>query len=252
MMKKMLFVLAVSLIAIPTFAQDDGGGGRRSFRRRRREPGFHKNRRRKSNGTGEGVPSVESQHFAFRRSGEGAATASRGRFPANSRSQRPRRSSTGRRSRRRTTGRRWWRAPRRPRTGRGSNSLAALQGGPAADELKKINDDLMSKITAALKPEQQAAFKKYLNGEIKKQGGFGALKVTMEEAGAPLTAEQEPQIQGFYNDDTQLRAQLRRESQGNPDPAKLADIDKVTMGKVAKVLTAAQRKALLDSRAKPQ
>ena len=127
-----------------------------------------------------------------------------------------------------------------------------MQGGPTADELKKINDDLMGKITAALNPEQQAAFKKYLNGEIKKQGGFGALKVTMEEAGAPLTAEQEPQIQGFYTDDAQLRAQLRRESQGNPDPAKLADIDKVTMGKVVKVLTAAQRKALLDSRAKPQ
>ena len=31
MMKKMLFVVAVSLIAIPTFAQDDGGGGGGAF-----------------------------------------------------------------------------------------------------------------------------------------------------------------------------------------------------------------------------
>jgi len=132
------------------------------------------------------------------------------------------------------------------------NSLAALQSGPTAEQLKKINDDLMVKITSGLTPDQQAAFKKYLNGEIKKAGGFGALKVTMEEAGAPLTAEQEPQIQGFYNDDAQERAQLMRESQGKPDSAKLAEIDRATMSKVVKVLTAAQRKALLDSRTKPQ
>jgi hypothetical protein len=138
--------------------------------------------------------------------------------------------------------------------GRGAdpNSLAALQTGPAAAEFKKINDDLMTTVSAGLTPDQQAAFKKYLNGEIKKQGGFGALKVTMEEAGAPLTAEQEPQIQGFYNEDAQQRTLLMRESQGKPDPAKLADIDKATMGKVVRVLTAAQRKALLDSRPKAQ
>jgi hypothetical protein len=143
---------------------------------------------------------------------------------------------------------------RRGGRGRGAdpNTLAALQSGPAAEQLKKINDDLMVKITNGLTSDQQAAFKKYLNGEIKKAGGFGALKVTMEEAGAPLTAEQEPQIQGFYSDDAQQRAQLMRESQGKPDPAKLAEIDRATMSKVVKVLTAAQRKALLDSRAKPQ
>src|SRR2546425_9951558 len=122
--------------------------------------------------------------------------------------------------------------------GRGAEagSIAALANGPAAQEVRKINDDLMVKITAALKPDQQAAFKKYLNGEIKRAGGFGALKVTMEEAGAPLTAEQEPLIQGFYTEDAQQRVQLQREAQGRPDPAKIADLEKATMAKVAKVL----------------
>jgi len=133
----------------------------------------------------------------------------------------------------------------------GGPSLAQLANGPAAQEMQKINDDLMAKITAALKPDQQAAFKKYLNDQIKKNGGFGALKLTMEEAGAPLSAEQEPQILSFYNEDTQQRTQLTREGQGRPDPAKIADLEKLTMGKVVKVLTPAQRKALLDSRAKP-
>ena len=252
MMKKMLFVLAVSLIAIPTFAQDDGGGGGGAFAGgggnqvftridavNPMEPvkAFLQSKANISLSADQEKalrPQVEAAFQQIRDLSDRAA-AQRGGAQGGER-----RAGGG--------------GERRGGRGRGAdpNSLAALQGGPAADELKKINDDLMSKITAALKPEQQAAFKKYLNGEIKKQGGFGALKVTMEEAGAPLTAEQEPQIQGFYTDDAQLRAQLRRESQGNPDPAKLADIDKVTMGKVAKVLTAAQRKALLDSRAKPQ
>jgi hypothetical protein len=74
----------------------------------------------------------------------------------------------------------------------------------------------------------------------------------MEEAGAPLTPEQEPQIQGLYSEDAKQRAQLFREAQGRPDPAKLADLEKATMAKVARLLTPAQRKALLDSRARQQ
>jgi hypothetical protein len=41
-----------------------------------------------------------------------------------------------------------------------------------------------------------------------------------------------------------------RESQGRPDPAKLDDLEKSTLTKVARLLNAAQRKALLDSRTK--
>jgi len=141
------------------------------------------------------------------------------------------------------------------RRGRGEGrggGLAALANGPAAQELKKVNDDLMAKITRVLKPDQQAAFKKFQNDEIKKAGGFAALKVVMEEAGAPLTAEQEPQIRALYTEDAQQRVQLFRESQGRPDPARVADLERTTMGKVARLLTPAQRKALLDSRTKPQ
>src|SRR5262245_4984133 len=75
--------------------------------------------------------------------------------------------------------------PRRGRGGAGGNNpqLAA--------ELQKINDDVLPKIVAVLKPDQQAAFKKWQNDEIKKGGGFAALKITMEEAGAPLSSAQE-------------------------------------------------------------
>ena len=144
-------------------------------------------------------------------------------------------------------------AARGERRGRGDTAgIAALANGPAAQELKRMNDDLMAKINSVLKPDQQAAFKKFQNDEIKKGGGFAALKVVMEEAGAPLTAEQEPQIQGLYSEDAKQRGQLFREAQGRPDPAKVADLEKATMAKVARLLTSAQRKALLDSRARQQ
>jgi hypothetical protein len=133
------------------------------------------------------------------------------------------------------------------------------RGGPGgfgpnnalAAELRRINDDLITKINAVLKPDQQAAFKKFRNDEIRKGGGFPALKLVMEEAGAALTPEQEQQIQAFYAEDARQRVQLTRESQGRPDPAKLDELEKSTLTKVARLLNAAQRKALLDSRTKP-
>jgi hypothetical protein len=108
----------------------------------------------------------------------------------------------------------------------------------------------VTKIAAVLKPEQQAAFKKFRSDEIRKGGGFPALKLVMEEAGAAFTPEQEQQIQALYADDTRQRMILMRESQGRPDPAKLDELERGTMAKVARLLNPAQRKALLDSRSK--
>jgi hypothetical protein len=243
-MKKTFWLFIALLIAIPAFAQDDGGGGggaltgggNQVFTRidavNPMEPvkAFLQSK--------VGITLNSDQEKALRPQVEASFQQIRDLAASVT----PERGAQGQEG------------GRRGGRGRGAdpNSLATLQSGPAAEQLKKINDDLMVKITNGLTPDQQAAFKKYLNSEIKKSGGFGALKITMEEAGAPLTAEQEPQIQGFYSDDAQLRAQLMRESQGKPDPAKLAEIDRETMSKVVKVLTAAQRKALLDSRAKPQ
>ncbi len=118
------------------------------------------------------------------------------------------------------------------RRGAGGGAIAP-QNPQLAAELQRINDDVLGKITAVLKPDQQAAFKKWQNDVIKKGGGFPALKIVMADAGAPLTAEQEPQIQAIYT-----------------EAVKTAEPELTTMTKVAKLLTAAQRKALLESRVK--
>jgi hypothetical protein len=137
------------------------------------------------------------------------------------------------------------------------NAGGQRRGGPGGApnnalnaELKRINDDLVTNINAVLKPDQQAAFKKFRNDEIRKAGGFPALKLIMEEAGAAFTPDQEKQIQELYAEDARQRGQLMREAQGRPDPAKLDELEKGTLTKVARLLNPAQRKALLDSRTK--
>jgi hypothetical protein len=134
------------------------------------------------------------------------------------------------------------------RRGRGGANLA--NNPQLAAELQKINDEVLPKIVAVLKPDQQAAFKNWQNAEIKKGGGFAALKLTMEQAGAPLTSAQEPQIRALYVEDSKQRLQLQRAGQGTADPAKLSELEKATLANVVKLLTPEQRKALLDSRTK--
>ena len=134
------------------------------------------------------------------------------------------------------------------RRGRGGANLG--NNPELAAELQKINDEVLPKIVAVLKPDQQVAFKKWQNDQIKKGGGFAALKVTMEEAGAPLTSAQEPQIRALYVEDSKQRLQLQRAGQGTADPAKLSELEKATLANVVKLLTPEQRKALLDSRTK--
>ena len=69
----------------------------------------------------------------------------------------------------------------------------------------------------------------------------------MEEAGAPLTPEQESQVRQFYVEDSKQHLQLQRDG---ADPAKVAELERATLAKVVKLLSPEQRKALLDSRTK--
>jgi hypothetical protein len=119
-------------------------------------------------------------------------------------------------------------------------------------ELTRINGELQYKVTSSLKPEQQAAFQKYQGDQIKKAGGFPALSLIMEESGAPLTAEQEAPIRAAYQEEAQQRMQLMRESQGQPDKAKLDALGTSAMLKVLKVLTADQKKIFTEALKKQQ
>jgi len=136
------------------------------------------------------------------------------------------------------------------------------RGGPPANlpsmdelapEIIRLNDQLLGKIAEApvLNPEQHGLIQKLYKDQVKSRGGFDAIKLTMEDAAAPFSAEQVAQIQPLFDQQNQARAQLVREAQGQPDKAKLDQLQRDTLAKVLKLLNPAQRAALLTP-SKPQ
>jgi hypothetical protein len=254
-MKQLLCICAIALLATPVFAQDEGGGGGLPSslfggaldapRGEQPKPmdavkKFFAQAQVNISGDQERAmrPVVESAFKQVQDTVERLSAAQPGGQPAR-----------GQGGERRGGGGGGFDGGQRRGGGRGGQAAGANAAAnpQLAAELQKINDEVVPKILAMLKPDQQAAFKKWQNDEIKKNGGFAALKIIMDEAGAPLTEAQEPQIRNLYVEDTQQRQQLRRDGQGTPDPAKIAELEKTTMSKVVRLLTPEQRKALLDS-----
>jgi hypothetical protein len=114
-------------------------------------------------------------------------------------------------------------------------------------EMRQMNDALFTKVSSspALTPGQQSVLTKMARAQIRSRGGFDALRIAMEDAGAPLSEEQLPKVQALFEDQKTARAALARESQATPDPAKLKQLERDTLTKVVGLLVPAQRTALL-------
>ena len=144
--------------------------------------------------------------------------------------------------------------------GGGAAGPAAGQRGPApsaanlpsmeelAPEIIRLNDQLLGKIAGApvLIPEQQALLKKLHKDQVKSRGGLDAIKLTLEDAGAAFSPEQLAQIQPLFDQQEQSRLQLIKEAAGQPlDKAKTDQLQRETLAKVLRLLTAPQRTAIL-------
>jgi hypothetical protein len=119
-----------------------------------------------------------------------------------------------------------------------------------APEIIRLNDQLLGRMANApgLNTEQQGLIKKLYKDQVKSRGGFDAIKLTMEDAGAPFSPEQIAQIQPLFDEQNRARAQLVKSSEGQPpDKGKLDQLQRDTLGRVLKLLTPAQRTALLAS-----
>ncbi len=128
----------------------------------------------------------------------------------------------------------------------GTASLPSMD--ELAPEIIRLNDELLGKVSAApgLSPEQQAFIKKLYKDQVKSRGGLDAIKLTLQDAGAPFTAEQIVQIQPLFDEQNRARLQLLKDSQGQPpDKTKIDQLQRDTLGKVLKLLNPAQRAALL-------
>ena len=114
-------------------------------------------------------------------------------------------------------------------------------------EMRQMNDALFTKVASspALSSTQQSVLTKMARTQIRARGGFDALRIAMEDAGSPFTEEQLPKVQALFEDQKNTRAELAKESQGTPDPAKLKQLERDTLTKVVGLLVPAQRTALL-------
>lgn len=137
--------------------------------------------------------------------------------------------------------------------------MGGPMGGPMGETMRRMNEDFQAKVNPLLTPPQQEAWKKFQNDQIIQRGGYEALKLTLDQAGAPITPEQEPQIQALYQEMNQQRGEMFRgmQGQGPPSPerraemeSKMKELETSTLAKVAKLLNPAQRKALIESRKK--
>jgi hypothetical protein len=131
----------------------------------------------------------------------------------------------------------------------GAGAAANLPGmEELTPEIIRLNDQLLGKMADAtvLSQEQRTLLKKLHKDQVKSRGGFDAIKLTMEDAGAPFSPEQIAQIQPLFDQQNEARLQLVKESQGQPaDKAKLDQLQRDTLAKVLKLLTAQQRAALV-------
>src|SRR5262249_55026176 len=115
-------------------------------------------------------------------------------------------------------------------------------------EIVRHNDHLIVKIadSPVLTEDQRRLVKTLYKDQVKSRGGFDAIKLTMQDAGSPFSAEQIEQIQPLFDQQNETRLQLVREAQGQaPDKAKLDQLQRETLAKVLRLLTAPQRAALL-------
>ena len=108
---------------------------------------------------------------------------------------------------------------------------------------------MQDKIRSVLTAEQIAVWDNYRNDQIRRRGGYPALRLMLEEIGVPLTAVQQEQLQAEFRDYNQQRRLLRREGE-QVSPPELEKLESRHLSKVIRVLDAEQRRALIQSRRK--
>jgi hypothetical protein len=127
--------------------------------------------------------------------------------------------------------------------------IKALQAaGQNEDAVRQANQEFSKKSNEVFTTEQRAELRRYRTEQIMMRGGFLALRLTLENAQTPLTSEQEKQAQALYSEFNRQVAQLARASNGIPDRADLDKLESEALGKVVRLLTPAQRRALAASR----
>jgi hypothetical protein len=129
-----------------------------------------------------------------------------------------------------------------------AQAKALIDNAENPDAARRINLEYSRKVNEVLTQEQRTELRRYRTEQIMIRGGFPALRLILENAQTPLTPDQEKQALAIYDDFNRQVDQLARTSKGAPDRAELDKLENEALGKVVRLLTAPQRRALAASR----
>jgi Spy/CpxP family protein refolding chaperone len=125
---------------------------------------------------------------------------------------------------------------------------ALLASAGNEDAARKVNQEYSRKVNEVLTPEQRTELRRYRTEQIMMRGGFQALRLIMENAQTPFTDEQEKQIQAIYVDFNQQVDKVTLNNKSTSGRAELDKLENEALGKVVRLLTLPQRRALAASR----
>jgi hypothetical protein len=117
---------------------------------------------------------------------------------------------------------------------------------PYSLEIRRLSQQLVDKVIAGLRIEQQAALRKY-QSEQARVVRLNNLVKSMTAAGAPLTAEQMAEVEALFARESRLRTLLIVEAKGEPHQLKVAALETQTTQRVIRLLDDAQKSALAES-----
>jgi len=113
---------------------------------------------------------------------------------------------------------------------------------------RRINVEYTRKVNETLTADQRSELRRYRTEQIMMRGGFQALRLILENAEVPFTADQEQKVQALYVDFNRQVDQLSKDAKGRPDRETLDKLESSELAKIVRLMTPAQRRALAASR----
>jgi hypothetical protein len=114
--------------------------------------------------------------------------------------------------------------------------------------VRRINGEYMKSLNGVLTADQRGELRRHRTEQIMLRGGFPALKLILEDANAPFSEDQEKNVHAVYDELNHQVDQMKRASSGPLDRAQVSRLQSEELGKVVRLLTPTQRRALFASR----
>jgi hypothetical protein len=132
--------------------------------------------------------------------------------------------------------------------GRGRRGAARTTPEQTA-ELRRLSEQLVNKVIAGLRLDQQGALRTYQSEELRVRRTNVFIQ-SMELAGLPLTEEQKLEVENLYKRESRLRTLIIVEAKGEPHQTKVSRLETQTTQRVVALLDQTQKTALAQVRAR--